>query len=76
MWTSYKGELLTWQFWAWGLLVLALLEADRLRQLVVAGRDLVDDDPPLAVRVESPVNTNPPILSIHAVFFIRDTMKF
>ena len=33
-------------------MVLALLDADGLRQLVVAGGDLVDDDPPLAVRVE------------------------
>ena len=36
-------------------MVLALLDADRLRQLVVARRDLVHDDPPLAVRVERPV---------------------
>ena len=37
-------------------MVLALLDADGLRQLVVAGGDLVDDDPPLAVRVERPGN--------------------
>ena len=35
-------------------MVLALLHPDRLRQLVVAGGDIVDDDFPLAVRVERP----------------------
>ena len=39
-------------------MVLALLDPDRLRQLVVAGRDLVHDDPPLAVRVQRPVIIN------------------
>ena len=46
----------TWKLWARCLVVLALLDADGLRQLVVAGGDLVDDDPPLAVRVERPGN--------------------
>ena len=48
----YGSPLFTWQLWARRLVVLALLDADGLRQLVVAGGDLVDDDPPLAVRVE------------------------
>ena len=46
---------LTWKLGAGRLVVLALFDADRLRQLVVAGRDLVHDDPPLAVRVQRPV---------------------
>ena len=49
---------LTWKLGAGRLVVLALFDADRLRQLVVAGRDLVHDDPPLAVRVERPVIIN------------------
>ena len=49
-------DVFTWKLWARCLVVLALLDADGLRQLVVAGGDLVDDDPPLAVRVERPGN--------------------
>ena len=57
MWMSHKeAPLFTWKLWARCLVVLALLDADGLRQLVVAGGDLVDDDPPLAVRVERPEN--------------------
>ena len=48
-------------------MVLALLDADGLRQLVVAGGDLVDDDPPLAVRVERPGNGG--FKSIHHCLF-------
>ena len=74
---SCKENLLqyTWKLWAGRLVVFALLDPDRLRQFVIAGRDLVYDDPPLAVRVQRPVNVNRVIYYLNisnlVCFFLR-----